>query len=417
MPGSDAPGVYVSEHAAGARAITAVDTSTPAFLGYTGAFVEHAVPRRIGGWWEFRDHYGVEATARQLAQASDPAEIRALRRRLTLAEAVYGFFANGGTSCCVVGFTDPRRAVSPAELRGDADARTGLAGLEAVPEVTMVAVPSLWDMTADVSSAEEEPTPDHAAGVERIAEVVDHCTRLDNRVAILDPPPGLTPDRVAAFADRLGPRDTDVAAFTTLYYPWITVPGVDDVERTVPSCGHVAGVWARTDAERGVSKAPANENLRGVRKLDAALTDEDNRALNEAGVNCLRAFPDRGPLVWGARTRSSARDWRHLNVRRLVSHLADSIRRSTTWAIFTSNDERLRTALRDAIVAHLSDQWRKGVLVGHKPDEAFFVICDGTNNTAETGKQGIVVCDLGVAPVRPGEFVHFTVTQQAGHTG
>ncbi|WP_229848680.1 phage tail sheath family protein [Kitasatospora griseola] len=421
----------MSESSGGVRTITGAGTSVPAFLGYTKTSgddapdanpqpftdAERAVPQKIGSWREFAARYSVQAIAKDLADATDPATVHSLQRCLPLAEAVYGFFANGGDICYVVGFTGPQDAVSPEALKGDTDARSGLAGLEAVPEVTMVAVPSLWDMTADVSAEKEVPAPDHAAGVSRMAEVLKHCTEQRNRLAILDPPPGLTPAQVAAFADTLASPETDDAAFTALYYPWITVPGVDAVERTVPPCGHLAGVWARTDAERGVFKAPANQNLRGALKIETILTDDEHGELNAKGVNCLRVFPDRGLLVWGARTRSTTRDWRYLNVRRLVSYLSDSIRQSSTWAVFEPNDERLWATLRHAVASFLTDQWRQGALVGRTPDEAFYVICDATNNTAETVDDGKVVCDIGVAPVRPAEFVHFTITQIADQSG
>ncbi|MEV6973185.1 phage tail sheath subtilisin-like domain-containing protein [Kitasatospora sp. NPDC093806] len=428
MSSQNPPGVYVTELPSGVRTITGASTSVPAFLGYTKASAadapdaastpftdaERALPQKVGSWREFADRYSIAGIAKELADATDPAAVHALERCLPLAEAVHGFFANGGRSCYVVGFTSPQSALSPGDLAGNADARAGLAGLEGVPEVTMVAVPSLWDMTADVSAEKEAPAPDHAAGAARMAEVLKHCTEQRNRLAILDPPPGLTPAQVTAFADTLASPDTDDAAFTALYYPWITVPGVDAVERTVPPCGHVAGVWARTDAERGVFKAPANQNLRGALRLEAALTDEQHGELNAKGVNCLRVFPDRGLLVWGARTRSTGRDWRYLNVRRLVSYLADSVRQSSTWAVFEPNDERLRATLRHSVSSFLTDQWRQGALVGRTPDEAFYVICDDTNNTPETVDDGKVVCDIGVAAVRPAEFVHFTVTQIAG---
>ncbi len=430
MPSPNPPGVFVREMPSGVRVITGASTSIPAFLGYTkvpakghsGATpvpfdeAERQVPQRIGSWREFASRYSVEGIAEELAKAGDPATVRTLERCFPLAEAVYGFFANGGGTCYVVGFTSPQSAVSPQELKGDVDARTGLAGLEALPEVTMVAVPSLWDMTVGVSSGQEASAPDQAQGVRRMAEVLKHCTGLRNRLAILDPPPGLDPDQVKAFAGELDSPDSDAAAFTTLYYPWITVPGVDAVERTVPPSGHVAGVWARTDAERGVFKAPANQNLRGALKLETLLTDDEHGHLNETGINCLRAFPDRGLLVWGARTRSTTRDWRYLNVRRLVSYLSDSIRQSTTWAVFEPNDERLWATVRHSVASFLTDQWRQGALMGRTPDEAFYVICDATNNTPETMGDGKVICDIGVAPVRPAEFVHFTVTQIAGQS-
>ncbi|OIJ85376.1 hypothetical protein BIV25_44205 [Streptomyces sp. MUSC 14] len=410
------------------RTITAASTSVPAFLGYTKVSAkddpnatpkpfteaERQIPQKIGSWKEFADRYSVAGITKELAEVTDPATVHTLERCFPLAEAVYGFFANGGGACYVVGFTSPQNAVSPQDLRGDADARTGLAGLETVPEVTMVAVPSLWDMTAGISSAQEAPTPDQAQGVSKMAEVVKHCAEQRNRLAILDPPPAQNPDQVKTFAGKLDSPDSEGAAFTTLYYPWITVPGVNAVKRTVPPCGHVAGVWARTDAERGIFKAPANQNLRGVLNLETLVTDDEHGELNDKGVNCLRTFQDRGLLVWGARTRSTTRDWRYLNVRRLVSFLSDSISQSTTWAVFEPNDDRLWATLRHAVASFLTDQWRQGALMGRKPDEAFYVICDNTNNTPKTMDEGKVICDIGVAPVRPAEFVHFTITQTAG---
>ncbi|MCQ8771293.1 phage tail sheath family protein [Streptomyces telluris] len=433
------PGVYVTEKSSGVRMIVGVGTSTPAFLGYTkvpdakaeGAATppftaeERTHPQRIRGWQEFAARYSIQELSAELAElrkknskeGTELKKVRALQRCLVLAESVYGFFANGGTSCYVVGFTDPSAAVASTALQGDAEQRTGLGGLETVPEVTMVAVPNLWDMTAAVSDAATPPAPDQATGRELMSAVVGHCKALNNRLAVLDAPPDQTADLVKAFADALPSQDTPDAEFTTLYYPWLNVPGVDGSPRTVPPCGHIAGVWARTDAERGVFKAPANQNLRGVLDIPVLLTDDMQGELNTKGVNCLRVFPDRGLLVWGARTRSSSRDWKYLNVRRLVSFLSDSIRQSTTWAVFEPNDERLWATLRHSITSFLTDQWRQGALQGRTPDEAFYVICDTTNNTPTTIDNGEVHCDIGIAPVRPAEFVHFTITQIAGQPG
>ncbi|MCX5377059.1 phage tail sheath subtilisin-like domain-containing protein [Streptomyces sp. NBC_00091] len=431
MPNPNPPGVFVKELPGGVRLIAGASTSVPAFLGYTKASAkddpkattqpfteaEREVPQKIRSWQEFAARYSVKGITEELAEATEPATIHVLERCLPLAEAVHGFFANGGSACYVVGFTSPQTAVSPEALTGDAGARTGLAGLETVPEVSMVAVPSLWDMTANVSEEKETPAPDQAEGLSRMAEVLKHCTEQRDRLAILDPPPGQNPGEAVTFAGKLDSPDSDAAAFTTLYYPWLKVAGVDTVERTVPPCGHVAGVWARTDAERGVFKAPANQNLRGALSLETALTDDQHGELNEKGVNCLRAFPDRGLLVWGARTRSTASDWRYLNVRRLVSFFSDSIHESTTWAVFEPNDERLRATLRHSVGSFLTDQWRQGALMGRTSEEAFYVICDDTNNPTETMDEGKVICDIGIAPVRPAEFIHFTITQTAGQVG
>ncbi|MFE7113546.1 phage tail sheath family protein [Streptomyces sp. NPDC057575] len=437
------PGVYVTERSSGVRMIVGVGTSTPAFLGYTevpdnGAgeratppfnASERVVPQPVRGWQEFADRYSVTELGEELAallkKRNDDQEltsaelkrIQVLQRCFTLAEAVYGFFANGGTSCYVIGFLTADQPVTETALAGDIEKRTGLAGLETVPEVTMVTVPSLWDMTVAATANSTPPQPDLPTGKALIDKVLAHCTELRNRLAVVDAPPAQSADAVKEFVDTLAAPDTDEAAYTALYYPWVNVQGVDGIPRTVPPSGHLAGVWARTDAERGVFKAPANQNLRGVLDIPTLLTDDQNGELNAKGVNCLRVFPGRGLLVWGARTRSGSRDWRYLNVRRLVSFLSDSIQQSSTWAVFEPNDDRLWAALRHSVVSFLTDQWRQGALLGRTPDEAFYVICDGTNNTQTTIDAGQVVCDIGVAPVRPAEFVQFTVTQIAGQPG
>ncbi|MEV0375682.1 phage tail sheath C-terminal domain-containing protein [Streptomyces sp. NPDC050636] len=325
-------------------------------------------------------------------------------REVYLHEAVYGFFANGGSSCYILRL-DPTKPLA-SEVEGDLDKRTGLAGLKSVADVTMVAVPDLWSRGT---------TPEIGAAI--LDKVVGHCAAMRNRLTLCEPPPDTAPAGVSQFLTRLAGPDSDDAAFTALYYPWVEVPGVDGARRTVPPSGHLAGVWARTDTERGVFKAPANQNLRGVLALPVRLTDQRHGELNDKGVNCLRVFPERGLLVWGARTRSSSRDWRYLNVRRLVSFLSDSIRQSSTWAVFEPNDDRLWAALRHSVASFLTDQWRQGALLGRTPDEAFYVICDRSNNKPETIDAGQVICDIGVAPVRPAEFVQFTITQIAGQSG
>ncbi|MFI0710367.1 phage tail sheath family protein [Streptomyces inhibens] len=429
MTPPDPPGVFVTEKPSGVRTITGASTSIPAFLGYTRVSTkddpeatpepytneERAVPQLIRGWREFAARYSMEGLAKELTEATTAQERNALERCFTLAEAVYGFFANGGQSCYVVGFTDPTRKVDVAALAGSEENRTGLGGLVTEPKVTMVAVPSLWEMTRDVPTVEPLPAVTEVDGKPLIEAVLKHCTGMRNRLALVDPPSGLLPDAVKAFANsQLASPNSDDAAFTALYYPWLTVPGVEARKRTVPPCGHMAGIWARTDTERGVFKAPANEVPRGVLEIPVLLTDDEQGDLNAAGVNCMRTFPDRGLLVWGARTRSSTRDWQYVNVRRLVCFLRDSIQQSSSWAVFEPNDERLWGTLRHAVSTFLMDQWRQGALVGRTPEEAFYVICDGSNNPRETQDKGEVHCDIGVAPVRPAEFVHFSIAQIAG---
>ncbi|MEU6328584.1 phage tail sheath subtilisin-like domain-containing protein [Streptomyces sp. NPDC047049] len=327
-----------------------------------------------------------------------------LSEKNALAEAVYGFFANGGTECYVVTLNPDNDLLT--ELNGNKDQKTGLEGLKAVPDVQMVALPELWPSGTTVENVKP-----------LIDALVAHCTFMRNRVAIIEAPDGKKPSELQPFLAKLPSPDSDEGAFTAAYYPWVRVPGVNGYKRTVPPCGHMAGIWARTDAERGVFKAPANQNVRGVLDIPVLLTDAQQGELNAAGINCLRVFPDRGLLVWGARTRSSSRDWKYLNVRRLVCFFRDSIERSASWAVFEPNDERLWAALRHSVSTFLMDQWRQGALVGRTPEEAFYVICDETNNPPSKQDDGEVHCDIGVAPVRPAEFVHFSIAQIAGQSG
>ncbi|QCX82319.1 Phage tail sheath protein (plasmid) [Streptomyces sp. YIM 121038] len=303
-----------------------------------------------------------------------------------LAEAVLGYFANGGSQCYIVPLED-------GGILGKA-----LALLETQQDVSMVVVPDLHNK----------------AEVADVSAVVNHCAKMKNRVAILHTPRYSTDQEALAFRNSLNAGANP--AFGSLYFPWVTVPGVDGVPRSVPPVGHVAGVWAATDSSRGVFKAPANVSLAGASGLDVALSDEQQGVLNDKGVNCLRSFPGRPLMVWGARTlaHSSDRDWKYLSVRRLVCFLSDSIQQATSWAVFEPNDERLWATLRQSVSAFLRDQWRRGALQGSTPDEAFLVVCDKTNNTDDLVNLGEVHCDVFIAPVRPAEFVHFTIQQTAG---
>ena len=186
--------------------------------------------------------------------------------------------------------------------------------------------------------------------------------------------------------------------------------------RYVPPSGHIAGIWARNDSERGVHKAPANEVVRGAVELQTQLTRTEQELLNPIGVNAIRAFPGRGIRVWGARTLSSDPAWRYVNIRRLFNFLEKSILAATQFAVFEPNDEALWGKLRRSISAFLVNQWRSGALFGATADQAFFVKCDEETNPAEIIDAGQVRCAIGVAPVKPAEFVVFELSQFSGGT-
>jgi len=238
---------------------------------------------------------------------------------------------------------------------------------------------------------------------------------MGDRMAILDPPPNLAPQDALDWRMNTAGYDSKYA---TLYWPWLEVMGpLSGTPVMIPPSGHVAGVWARTDATRGVHKAPANEVVMATNGLAFQLTHVEQGALNSAGVNCIRSFPGRGIRIWGARTLSSDPEWRYLNVRRLFNFVAESVIEGTQWAVFEPNDERLWLKLRVAVGNFLTLTWRGGALFGASPSEAFYVKCDAETNPTEVIEAGQVVTEIGICPVKPAEFVIFRISQFSGGGG
>jgi phage tail sheath protein FI len=302
--------------------------------------------------------------------------------------------------------TAPSR-VDTQEYVGGLESRTGFGALETVDEVTMVAVP-------DLMSAYQRGMID-ADGVKAVhLAAISHCEQMGDRVALLDPPPGMSAQDVRTWRMEGAGYDS---RYATLYYPWIEVfDPATGRNIPVPPSGHVAGVWARSDVDRGVHKAPANEVIRGAVNVATRLSKGEQDLLNPIGVNCVRAFPGRGIRIWGARTLSSDPAWRYLNVRRLFNYLEESILLGTQWVVFEPNDDRLWSSIRRNITAFLTEEWRRGALFGRTPEEAFYVKCDRDNNPPESIDLGQVVCEIGVAPVKPAEFVIFRLSQFSDST-
>jgi uncharacterized protein len=179
--------------------------------------------------------------------------------------------------------------------------------------------------------------------------------------------------------------------------------------RTIPPCGHIAGLYARSDFTVGVHKAPANGELFWAEDVTVAINDDEQGILNPEGINCIRAFPGRGIRVYGARTISSNPDWRYINVRRLMSMIEEAVDESTQWAVFEPHDFNLRRSLILSISGFLETIWRQGALMGGSPEEAFYIKCDDTNNPPEIVDRGQIITDIGVAPTHPAEFIVFRV--------
>ncbi|WP_149828889.1 phage tail sheath subtilisin-like domain-containing protein [Streptomyces tailanensis] len=296
----------------------------------------------------------------------------------------------------------------PAEYLGDSADRTGFGGLEAVDEISMVAVP-------DLMAAYQRGAIDLEAVKAVQVGLIAHCELMGDRVAVIDPPPGLNARQIRVWRQETAGYDSKYAA---LYYPWIKVfdPAAGQ-SRVIPPSGHVAGVWARNDFERGVHKAPANEVVRGAVDLELQITRGEQDLLNPIGVNCIRAFPGRGIRVWGARTMSSDPAWRYLNIRRYFNYLEESILIGTQWVVFEPNDHALWARIRRNVSAFLVNEWRSGALFGQRPEEAYYVKCDEETNPPESVDLGRVICEIGIAPVKPAEFVIFRLAQFSSGSG
>lgn len=428
------PGVYVEEVPGAVQAIAGVGTSTAGFIGIFGDSITEIDPNpkfdpttaraetpaareaRPGKPPRSAGAPEAAATPPEDTATTDPRKLPFLRRVVTvqtpagevrlctnfsefkkyfgdfstdtgqsrLAHAVFGFFNNGGRRCFV------------ARAADSGDITAVLEKFEAIDEIAIVAAPGLTD---DASRA----------------AIVAHCEKTGDRFAILD-----SPEDVTALTDAMLPPTSKNAAF---YFPWIAV--FDPVQklqnrdgkglRFVPPSGHIAGVYARVDSERGVHKAPANEVVLGALGLRYPITKAHQAGLNPKGINCIREM--NGSIrVWGGRTLGGDGngEWKYVNVRRLFLFLRESIDEGTQWTVFEPNDSHLWAKITRNVTAFLTTVWRAGALFGTTPQEAFYVKCDAETNPLEERELGRVITEIGVAIVRPAEFVIFRISQWAG---
>lgn len=296
--------------------------------------------------------------------------------------------------------------VEASDFEGDVAERRGMGGFAAVDEVTMICMPDLMMLGKNGTEAQARDLQ---------GKMIAHCENMGDRMAILDAPGDLRAQDILEWRMNTAGYDSKMAA---LYYPWIEV--MDPLSNTpikIPPSGHVAGVWARTDSRRGVHKAPANEVVMGANGLGFQVSQAEQGALNQNGINCIRAFPGRGIRVWGARTMSSDPEWRYINVRRLFNYVSQSIMLGTQWSVFEPNDQRLWTSLATNVRSFLLRVYRSGALFGASADQSFYVKCDAETNPPEIIEAGQVVCEIGIAPVKPAEFVIFRLSQFTGGGG
>jgi uncharacterized protein len=299
--------------------------------------------------------------------------------------------------------------VNGRRFAGSEAARTGINGLAIAEDVTMVIVPDL--ITA---ATKPDKTVDLNLWKAVQTTLITHCELHGNRMAVLDAPPGMNPQQIKEWRSDVAMYDS---AFAALYYPWIRVENPlptngADAEILIPPSGHIAGVWARVDETRGVWKAPANETIAGCLDVEYPVTKAEQSLLNPIGINCVRPFGTRGIRIWGGRTLASDTDWRYLNVRRLFNMVETTILDGTQWAVFEPNDVKLWEGVKRTLTGFLSGLWREGALFGTSADQAYFVKCDAETNPPQSIDEGKLVVEVGIAPVKPAEFVIFRISQQ-----
>ena len=390
-------------------------TSTPALVGVAPlatARMNEAIA--IDSWSQFQKYYifGEDKFADAVTSGDAPSVTTT-----PLAQAVKGFFENGGSRCYVLNL-GPNGA-----LQGSGGGRRqGIDVLEEIDEISMVCTPGFHD----ARSYQALITFCERTNCMAICDSPEDVANSDLLKDVALPPkaPATTPGAPPATTPAGGGKDTVPASGglramsaengnASYYYPWLTcVNAVNPSSPQLvnsPPCGHIAGMYARVDAARGVFKAPANEMVRGALNVVYRVTDPEQGGLNQKSVNVIRLFTGDGLRVWGARTLAEKPEWRYVNVRRTHTMIERSIKRGTQWAVFEPNDRLLWSRIRVSVGMFLKRMYKSGALMGRSPEEAYFVKCDEETNPPEVVEAGQLVIVVGVAVVKPAEFVIFRI--------
>ncbi|MDD9731189.1 phage tail sheath subtilisin-like domain-containing protein [Mameliella sp. AT18] len=362
------PGVYIQDVSSGAHPITGVGTSTAAFLGVAPQADAHLrKPVFVTSWPGFQRRFQGDG------QGSTP-----------LSLAVDGFFQNGGARLYVVNLGQDATTISADDLET----------LSAMEGISLIAAPGFTD-------------------ADSVEAILTNCETRKDRFAVLDMAEGGAIADLARTQDQGGLRPRNaLQGMAAVYAPWIEVRDPETGEMIAcPPSGHICGAYAGNDSTRGVHHAPANLPLRGALGLSRLFTDADQDILAPACVNAIRQFSD-GIRIWGARTLTGAdSEWRYVNIRRLLTLIELSIQQGTRWAVFEPNDDTLWKSIRRDVWEFLNMLWRDGALMGSTTQEAFFVRCDATTMTQADLDAGRLIIEIGVAPVRPAEFVVIRIMQ------
>ena len=392
MPDYLSPGVYVEEIPPSSRPIAGVGTSTAGFIGLvlntvtmplkpaaqTDRFSLTAagLPTLITSWEEFKNSFGDIQEGNRI-----------------LAHAVYGFFNNGGTRCWILRVETDTDLTTPAK---------DLEKFEPIDEIAIVAVPGA--ITAVQHDA-----------------LIAHCVKMQDRVAVLDGVETANPGEIPVIRPVGLSKE---ASYAALYYPWIKVfdpvtkkanGNASDGIAVLPPSGHIAGVYARSDATRGVFKTPANEVILGAVDTSKPISKSQQDGLNPQSINAIRNL-NGSVRVWGGRTMvdSAHGEFRYISTRRLFNFLRESLDEGTQWVVFEPNNPGLWQRISRTVDDFLLTQWQAGALFGETPKKAFYVKCDAETNPPQLRELGQVVTEIGVAIVKPAEFVIFRIQQMTG---
>ena len=381
------PASYILELPGGPRPIEGAPTSVAAFVAAAASGPLNE-PVRLGSFGEFEKAFG------------------GLWANSTLGYAVRDFFVNGGTQAVAVRLASGGTSLAEADFigAGKEAAQQGLYALEKSSGFNLLCLPPYAD------GRDIEPS--------LIAAAAQYCERK-RAFFLVDPPAAWVDARSALTGMQRGVGTTSANA--AVYFPRLLEPDPlrgNQVETFAP-CGAVAGVIARNDMQRGVWKAPAGvgATLTGVTRLSVALTDGEASSLSQLGINCLRPMPAAGPVVWGARTLQGAQnsEWKYVNVRRFVLFVEESISRGIQWAVFEPNGPPLWAQISSSVEVFLRTLWRQGALQGTKPDEAYFVRCGAETTTQTDIENGVVNILVGLAALKPAEFVIIRISQMTAH--
>jgi hypothetical protein len=290
----------------------------------------------------------------------------------------------------LAGGVDGVSDITDSDYIGSQANKSGLYAFDDVDEVNSIAIPGISSQAV-------------------IQAGLDYCAKRGDVGFVVDSPPNQTPQETKTFREQFD------SSYGYYYYPRIQINDpLTKTTRFIPASGHIMGIFARSDGERGVHKAPANEVVFGAIGLEYNVTDGEQELLNPAGVNCIRSFRGRGIRVWGARTMSSDPNLRYIHKRRFLMFIEESIAEGTQWAVFEPNDEVLWGKIIRSASAFLKRQWMEGALFGATPEEAYYVKCDEETNPPEVRSAGQVITEIGVNIVETAEFVIFRIGQWEG---